>query len=200
MIPSAESPPRFEDIDDLPDPSATLVVRARWYSQSDAARILGISEVALRKRIASGELSSIRAGRGRRVLLLGEQPPDRPTADDSHPTEPEQSSEPSDEVTPRQDLQVLARTSESLVTLVRDLQRQGLALAGQIGYLQNQLAQAQERVNLLEQTASAPVAQNGVSREEHDRVLQEVATLTEKLGAAEPRTAPARRRWRFWRR
>ena len=86
------------------------------------------------------------------------------------------------------------------MTLVRDLQRQGLALAGQIGYLQNQLAQAQERVDLLEQTATAPVSHEGVSREDHERALEEITTLTKRLQEAESRSEPVRHRWQFWRR
>lgn len=187
--------------DDLEERSATLIVRARWYSVPEAARMLGISPTAVRKRIASGELTSLRAGRGRRVLLLGDDgnpmPAERAERSASRPT-------PDGEAEPRahtQELEVLARTSESLTALVRDLQRQSLALAGQIGYLQHQLSQAHERVSVLEQSTTAPrVAQTGVDPLEHERLQRELMTVRQELDAARRASQPGSRGWRFWRR
>src|SRR5947209_17864687 len=43
-------------------------VRLRWVTVTDAARLLGISEVAVRKRLADRSLTGLRAGRSWWVL------------------------------------------------------------------------------------------------------------------------------------
>lgn len=205
----ANSEPGAALLDDIEDRSATLVVQARWYSQTDAARILGISQTALRKRIASGELTSVRSGRSRRVLILGEGPAagsgeteDAARAADAPAAgEPpaELSTAPSESDIRHQEMEVLSRTSESLASLVRELQRQSLALAGQIGYLQHELAQANERVQRLEQAASAP-AKAVVTAEDHARLQADLEHARAELEHARAESNRPRRRWRFWRR
>ncbi len=166
-------------------------VQAHWHTLQSAAKVLGVSEIAVRKRVADGQLTSIRAGRSRRVLLVGDSPA---VGNQRPPTRVDQRAE--SEV-------LLARTSESLSGLVRDLQRQSLALAAQIGYLQHQLAEAQDSVRALSQRRDATVdavAEESVSSAEHEAALREISNLRAALAEAEAGPAPpARRRW-WWRR
>ncbi len=154
--------------------------------------MLGVSEPAIRRLIADGSLTSIRVGRGRRVLLVG----DPPIATSALVREPAKASSQED------DAVVLARTSESLSILVRDLQRQSLALAGQIGYLQHQLSEALDQVRVLQtrQDNTVDGAENAsVQANERQLVLREVASLREAVERLQTTPeVPAKRRW--WRR
>lgn len=178
-------------------------LRLRWVTAVEAARLLGITEVAVRKRVASGSLHGIRAGRGWRVLLAG-----APSQSESRAEMTERPEQP-ERADAHEASKVLAQTSESLVTLVRDLQRHSLALAGQIGYLQSQLVQAQQEMTRLTDRQDATIpdgsAAAGVNRQEHEAALQTIAELRQVLHdrgqEAAATTAPRpRSRWRFWRR
>lgn len=164
-------------------------VRARWYSLPEAAGILGVTEPALRKRLRDGSLTAIRAGRGWRILLPGEPPGDTDLASTGRPDE--------------EDVRVLAQTAESLVTLVRDLQRQSLVLAAQIGYLQNQLVEAQASVRQL--TERAADDQGGEADVAERTAYEALQRELEELRARQPPTEPApelrrpRFRWLPWR-
>jgi excisionase family DNA binding protein len=165
----------------------------RWVTVAEAARILGISQAAVRKRLAAHSLTGIRAGRSWKVLLAGE----RESPLDAALPEPTPSG--GDSAT------VLAQTAESLNALVRDLQRQSLALAAQVGYLQSQLVDAQSQVKLLTERNDSAVDHDsaGPSRAEYDAAQETIAALRAALAEArreDPAPPPARRRWRFWRR
>jgi hypothetical protein len=170
--------------------STGLRVRARWFSLPQAAAVLGISEVALRKRLRDGSVTAIRAGRGWRILLPGELP------GQASPAPPARAR--------GEDARVLAETAESLVTLVRDLQRQSLVLAAQIGYLQNQLVEAEANVKqLTEGQATTPANQpEMVERTAYDAVLRELEDLRAQQHAAErvEGQRSLRFRWMPWRR
>ena len=149
-------------------------MRTHWVTVSEAARELRISPVAVRKQIAARTLTGVRVGRGWRVLL-----PESATTVTYVPDARDE------------DDALFARTAESLVTLVHDLPRQSLGLAGQIGYLQSQLVQAQEQVKLLEERSETHAP--GVPVEEHEAALREIAELKAMLDA----TSQRKRRW--WR-
>lgn len=123
--------------DDRTDRQGAVALTVRWYPAAQAARMLGISEVAVRRQIADRTLTAIRTGRTWKVLLPAESPAAGIAVTRPHDDQQLES------------VQVLARTSEALTGLVHDLQRQSLALAGQIGYLQSQLLEAQNQVKQL---------------------------------------------------
>jgi hypothetical protein len=97
-------------------------MRLHWYSAQEAASVLGVEEAEVSRLLEQRALTAIRATDGWRILLPGQVREHRP-----------------------EEAKALApggqETSEALVTLVRDLQRQNLALAGHIGFLQSQLIQ-----------------------------------------------------------
>jgi hypothetical protein len=169
----------------------------RWVSLAEAALLLGVSEVAVRKHLGNGSLNGIRCGRGWRVLLAGDYQVPEPTPPSIHVSQPD-----------GETARLLAQTSESLVALVRDLQRQSLALAGQIGYLQNQLVDAQNQVKLLTERSGATVehdqpAPSLVEYEAAQRTIVELRRALEETRAGtqvEPDGSPKGRAWRFWRR
>jgi excisionase family DNA binding protein len=146
-------------------------VQAHWYTVQEAARLLGISEAAVRTRISDRSFTALKVGRGWRILLPGE-PRTVSTVDGA--TQPP---------APR-GAEQLARATESMVTLVRDLQRQNLALAGHIGYLQSQLSRESD--------------EQQVSRQEHDAALRQIAELRESVERYEEERGARKRRW--WRR
>lgn len=181
---------RGDAVGRAPRGAEQLRVGARWYSLSQAAAVLGVSEPALRKRLRDGSLTAIRAGRGWRILLPGEPPLDTGVRPTGRPD--------------GEDVRVLAQTAESLVTLVRDLQRQSLVLAAQIGYLQNQLVEAQ--TNLRELTERAAHDQGGeadvVERTADEGLRRELEELRARQPPAEaaPEARPPRFRWIPWHR
>jgi excisionase family DNA binding protein len=142
-------------------------VETRWYEIAQAARLLGISEVALRRQIADGSLTALRAGRSWRVLLTGE--PGGSDASGSAARKPTQASP---------EVLALVQVSESLGAVVRDLQRQNLALAGQIGYLQSQLHTSQEQVRQLEERAGGQKqlveGSSTTAPQEHEAMAEDV--------------------------
>lgn len=178
------------------EPGAGSALKTRWYSVHDAAKVLGISEASVRKRIADRSLTALRAGRGYRILLAGDPPRLRPR---------------SAELVPQAATQGV--DIEALAALVRDLQQQSLALAGQIGYLQSQLAQAHERLALADSPVEGEPAPEGesdtvseaVSMETHraalDQIeeLKRVVAIYQRASAPPIAAAPGRWRWRFWR-
>jgi len=159
--------------------------------------MLGISEAALRRQIRDRMLTAVRAGRSWRVLL----PSDPPPAVD-------EKSESTEMVVPRQpegDHSIAVEQLESMVALVRDLQRQNLALAGHIGFLQSRLQGEQERAKLADARRQQVEHQleDGarLDPEEHQTALDEIDTLRRRVGELEEQLAsskPVRRRW--WRR
>ncbi|MGH2443740.1 MAG: helix-turn-helix domain-containing protein, partial [Chloroflexota bacterium] len=168
-------------------------ISTHWFTIDQAARMLGISPIAIRKRIAGGSLTGIRAGRGWRVLLAGEMGAER----SSDAVETSATLTTGDDTTG-----ILVQTTESLTALVRDLQRQSLTLAGQIGYLQSQLVQSQEQVTSITAQRESLVqevrAESGISAEEHETLLQEVNRLRLTLEEHEQRARNSRW-WRFGR-
>jgi excisionase family DNA binding protein len=165
-------------------------VRLHWISVAEAATLLGISEVAVRKRLGSGALTGTRCGRSWRVLLAGD------AQETSEPAAPQPAA--------GDTAHVLAQTSEALTALVRDLQRQSLALAAQVGYLQHQLAEAQEQVKLLGEHNETTVEHDlrGPTQDQYNAAQATIAALRAALDEArrEPPAATPRRGWRFWRR
>jgi excisionase family DNA binding protein len=177
------------------------LVQAHWYTVKEAARLLGISEPAIRRRVADRSLTALRLGRGWRILLPGEPRPvvpqalTAPAADMRAPA-PNTSEQ-------------ISQVSESLVTLVRDLQRQNLALAGQIGYLQSQLTRgrdgsADSRTDV-GQVAVETTTADTVDRADYEAVLREAAALRVSIQKYEEELAarpqePISRKKRWWRR
>jgi hypothetical protein len=104
---------------------------------------------------------------------------------------------------PRKDSDELSRVSESLVVLVRDLQRQNLALAGHIGYLQSQLGgmqQKPERVGQTEREMDTTESET-VSKDEHEAALREVEELRRSVQMyREELAARPTKKKRWWRR
>ena len=184
------------DAGDVPAPGSQpsqpsdLRLRAHWYTPADASRLLGISETAIRKRLASGELTGIRVGRSWRVLLPGEPPAQEETR-------------PAEGATPVVPPPAGTQDAEGLLALVRELQRQNLALAGHIGFLQHQLTQAQNETKRIEAGREGTVEHNvAVTREEYDAVLQELTSLRAMVSRymadvarLVEREAPPKRRW-----
>lgn len=194
---TAETVPQAPHIaDSVPGEAQRQVILTRWVTLAEASRMLRVSEVALRKRLASGHLTGLRVGRSWRILLPGdlwpeEEPTEQPAAAD-----------------PREPAEVLARTSESLVAVVRDLQRQSLALAAQIGYLQKQLQEARERSDSLAQRLEErqeAITDTSAGESGHTAEVDELrATLQiyqQEFERRKETETPAKRpRWRFWRR
>lgn len=192
MVQKQEARPRAEDDARGGD---VLRVKAHWYTLSEASSLLRISEPALRRRISDGSIGAIRSGRSWRILLPGES-----RSASKEPGAPTPSTDPREHVPEAVALQSI----EPLVGLVHDLQRQSLALAGQIGYLQNQLSQTQGQLESLreraETTVEAPTPNVAITPEEYQRALDEVATLRSVVASWQslPPSEPSRRGWRFW--
>ncbi|GAC1445329.1 MAG: hypothetical protein NVSMB52_06150 [Chloroflexota bacterium] len=168
-------------------------LQTRWCTVSEASKLLNTSEVAIRKRIVGGSLTAIRAGRGWRVLLPGDL------------TEAHQPDGLARGTIQTRTGSQLPQSPEALVSLVRDLQQQSLALAGQIGYLQSQLAGAQAEIQKLEVSQSKKIEErdemlSAVSREEHEAVLQKMANLERIISVYDQAITPPQvvkkvRRW-----
>lgn len=176
-----------------PPQSTDLHVRAHWYTPAEASRLLGISETAVRKRVASGTLTGIRVGRSWRILLPGEAPEADTTPPVAH--------------APVLSASAGKEEVEGLLALVRELQRQNLALAGHIGFLQHQLTQAQAETKQIEGRRDGAVEHDAaVTRGEHEAVLQELTNLRAMVSRymadvarlVEREAPPQRRWWRFW--
>ena len=169
-------------------------VRAYWYTAAEAAHVLRISEPAVRRRIAGGSLTAVRAGRSWRVLLPGDPTP--PVAEAAAQPERETSTKSAEPA---------VESMEPLIGLVRDLQRQSLALAGQIGYLQNELTRTQGQLESLRDEARAQVTAAPESPQvdpaSHQAALDEIDRLRDQLAARNIAAAPSpgRRGWKFWR-
>jgi excisionase family DNA binding protein len=175
-----------------PGASRAFTVRAHWYTVTEAALLLGISETAVRRRISDRALTGMKLGRGWRVLLPGEPREGRPPS--------------GTEVEPRSSGDVHAAAPEPLIALVRDLQRQNLALAGHIGYLQSRLS-LQADGSSEPATVPPPAVEasppDRVGRDEHEDTLREVEELRRQVEELEREraaqsAAPRKKRW--WRR
>jgi hypothetical protein len=140
----------------------------------EAATRLGISERAVRKRIAAGTLHAVRED-GRWLVSL----PDgadvrRPTAPSlrtapsrTTPSAPAASGGPAEATeavkpagggarqTPEASPTVPADHASDLLRMIRDLQQQNLELAGQVGFLQARLASVQDQLLLAEASEDA---------------------------------------------
>lgn len=132
------------------DPTGTVPDRV---SVPEAARLLGITERAVRKRIQAGTLRAERID-GRWTVAIDAAPasdvrvgrPEQPRRADSDVEAPSREPEPPVPV----DV-VPAHHASDLLKMVRDLQQQNLELAGQVGFLQARLASTQEQLLLAEQ-------------------------------------------------
>ncbi|HCG02475.1 MAG TPA: hypothetical protein DEV93_18275 [Chloroflexi bacterium] len=133
-------------------------------SVPDAARALGITERAVRKRIQAGSLSGELVG-GRWYVVLSRsedvsssrpalaQRPNRNAARASAPAHRNRARpEPggSDEGSGAGSDVVPAGHATELLKMLRELQQQNLELAGQVGFLQARLATAQDQLLLAE--------------------------------------------------
>ena len=160
-------------------------IQVRWVSLAEAARMLNITPVAVRKQIANRTLTGMRAGRGWRVLLPGASVEAAQGVNGQPAVD-------------RGMQEALAKTTESLSSLVRDLQQQNLTLAAQIGFLQNQLAQSKEQVKHLEERREAALLAT-IANEEHEAALKELTELRKSVTLyqqelARRREEPAKRR------
>lgn len=171
-----------------------------WLSLGEAARRLGVTPDAIRKRIPAGRVRARKRG-GRWLVwvtaaeLVTSGRPDEPEwAADGEPDEPEagtgQTGIPGGTGTlPAPTPQVSTETELRLLGLVEKLQEENRNLAGQLGFREAQLQQAHDRIRLLEAgPASAPP-----SSEREPEFREEPERL--ETGNAEPPTRPW---WRFW--
>jgi hypothetical protein len=137
----------------------------------------------------------MRVGRGWRVLLPGEPRSSVPAVPQAGPDGA--AGQTADQSPP---------VSESLIALVRDLQRQNLALAGHIGYLQNRLsiqAEVGSEAARLGPGAVDAAPVGAVDREEHESALRAIEELRRMVAKYEEERAAreaALRKRRWWRR
>jgi hypothetical protein len=108
-----------------------------------AARVLGISERAVRWRIQAGTIGATRNGRAWTVYV----PADNDPVVDAVVVETQRGSDAVVE---------LARQLQAREGHVRDLERTNMELAGQVGYLQAELAQAREQLALAPPVDATP--------------------------------------------
>jgi excisionase family DNA binding protein len=124
-------------------------------SVQEAAKLLGIHEKTVRHRIRTGELVAVKVPRPQgfewQVYLEGSPPAQ---VEPSSPQVSDQIDSPSVQLNgpPRQG------DNAELVRLVEKLHDENRQLAGQVGFLQAKLQDAQERINLLEAPKDEPAS------------------------------------------
>jgi hypothetical protein len=120
-------------VEGIPEQHETV---GEWVTIAEAAKRLGVSVDTVRRRVKDGSLTSQQLQRPQgftwQVFLADAQQPPAPTQ----------------------------QSLGELVSLVRDLQKENRDLAGQLGYMQAQLQQAQEEVRLLRAPEVPPVVEN----------------------------------------
>lgn len=137
------SPGRVDFDGRTPDHVDRPFARARWHRIEHAAHLLGVTRRTIRRRIRDGTLTGLYHDGQWRVLLvqtdndephgIAQRVPSRQAQDDI------------DEITYQRE------EWQSLMSLVRDLQRTNMELAGQVGYLQGQLKPVHDRMHALEE-------------------------------------------------
>ena len=173
---------------ELSSPKGTI-----QYSVPEAARLLGITPRAVRKRIEAGTLCGTRVGRDWVVVLPGERIAERqePREELGEPREltstarepnaspvelPSSPAEPGEPTAPK--------------WLVEQLYRDNVQLAGQLGFYQARIQELERRILELEAPKEAPAEMSNMSN--NPAHAQNVADSgSEKLSS--------RPWWRFWR-
>jgi hypothetical protein len=178
-----------------------------WLPLGEAARRLGVTPDAIRKRIPAGTARARKRG-GRWLVWVeatGLEPSDKPGepegTEDAEPEQPEGSTigtgatgTPVPPGTfPAPAIQKSNETELRLLVLVEKLQEENRNLAGQLGFREAQLQQAHERIRLLE-AGPGPTASPSPG-EEPDRPEQPDRPDRPESGERERTARPW---WRFW--
>ncbi len=117
------------------------LIRTKWYAVPDAAKLLGISEQAVHKRVAAKALTGVEVGDRWHVLLQAE--PEQPLGHKAEAlpisAESNRAASTAMEMVPH----------DSLISFLREVHRESLTLAGRIGHLEAQLVATQDEVKRL---------------------------------------------------